>query len=52
MGRRAVGQGPASHGECQAPEGGFLQEATVRGLGTRGIFLLKQMQGREHVKDH
>lgn len=30
----------------------FLQEATVRGLGTRGIFLLKQMRGREHVKDH
>lgn len=33
-------------------EGGFAQEAAVRGLGTRGIFLLKQMGGREHVKDH
>lgn len=38
--------------ECQAPEGVFLQEATEHGLGTRGIFLLKQMRGREHVKDH
>lgn len=52
LARRAAGQGPASHGECQAPEDGFLQEAAAGGLGTRGIFLLKQMRGREHVKDH